>query len=115
MTLFLDNRCSHCYPIDGKLCRMWANRCIDSLSIGCSTTPGKSQGDEYDRCKPTKGTLPFTLLFKSWLIILCIQKLKIEIILLLLFSLAVETCVDRIKNQGEDKVDCGGPCLPCRK
>jgi hypothetical protein len=25
------------------------------------------------------------------------------------------TCFDGIKNQGEEKVDCGGPCLPCEK
>jgi hypothetical protein len=23
------------------------------------------------------------------------------------------TCSDGIKNQGEEKIDCGGPCLPC--
>ena len=43
------------------------------------------------------------------------QKLKIEIFLLLLCLLGAGTCADGIKNQGEDKVDCGGPCLPCRK
>jgi len=25
------------------------------------------------------------------------------------------TCFDGIKNQGEEKIDCGGPCLPCEK
>jgi hypothetical protein len=25
------------------------------------------------------------------------------------------TCTDGIKNQGEEKTDCGGPCNPCRK
>jgi len=25
------------------------------------------------------------------------------------------TCFDGIKNQGEEKTDCGGPCLPCEK
>lgn len=25
------------------------------------------------------------------------------------------TCADRKKNQGEEKVDCGGPCKPCEK
>jgi len=25
------------------------------------------------------------------------------------------TCVDRKKNQGEEKADCGGPCNPCEK
>ncbi|MBD3319133.1 hypothetical protein GF342_04460 [Candidatus Woesearchaeota archaeon] len=26
---------------------------------------------------------------------------------------ACESCFDRLKNQGEDGVDCGGPCPPC--
>jgi hypothetical protein len=25
------------------------------------------------------------------------------------------TCTDGIKNQGEEKIDCGGPCNPCKK
>ncbi|MDP2934549.1 MAG: hypothetical protein Q8N59_02185 [bacterium] len=25
------------------------------------------------------------------------------------------TCIDGIKNQGEERVDCGGPCNPCEK
>jgi len=25
------------------------------------------------------------------------------------------TCSDGIKNQGEEKIDCGGPCAPCQK
>jgi hypothetical protein len=25
------------------------------------------------------------------------------------------TCTDGIKNQGEEKIDCGGPCSPCKK
>ena len=29
--------------------------------------------------------------------------------------LASETCADGIQNQGEDGIDCGGPCSPCGK
>ena len=46
---------------------------------------------------------------------LYIQKLKIENILLLLCYHCAETCFDGFKNQGEDQIDCGGPCFPCRK
>ena len=34
---------------------------------------------------------------------------------LLLCVLVAGTCDDGIKNQGEDGVDCGGPCEKCRK
>ena len=47
--------------------------------------------------------------------ILYIQKIKVENFLLLLRLLGAETCFDGNKNQGEDEVDCGGPCSPCRK
>ena len=30
-------------------------------------------------------------------------------------SLVAETCNDGIQNQGEDGVDCGGPCANCGK
>jgi hypothetical protein len=33
--------------------------------------------------------------------------------LYLIFSPAA-TCYDKIKNQGEKEVDCGGPCAPCK-
>ena len=32
---------------------------------------------------------------------------------LLLCFLVAETCNDGIQNQGEDGVDCGGPCANC--
>lgn len=28
-------------------------------------------------------------------------------------EIPIESCTDNIKNQGEDNVDCGGPCQPC--
>ena len=56
-----------------------------------------------------------TNIFTIYINVIYMQKLKIEIFLLLLCLLGAETCADGIKNQGEDKVDCGGPCLPCRK
>ena len=46
---------------------------------------------------------------------LYVQKLKVDNFLLLLRLLGAETCFDGNKNQGEDEVDCGGPCSPCRK
>lgn len=33
--------------------------------------------------------------------------------LIYLKTLPVPTCYDKKKNQGEENVDCGGPCLPC--
>lgn len=30
-------------------------------------------------------------------------------------SQAEATCEDGIRNQGEEKIDCGGPCIPCEK
>jgi hypothetical protein len=30
-----------------------------------------------------------------------------------LYGNFLATCVDGIKNQGEEKVDCGGPCWSC--
>ncbi|MFH1589471.1 MAG: hypothetical protein ABIB43_02805, partial [archaeon] len=27
----------------------------------------------------------------------------------------IPTCTDKVQNQGETGVDCGGPCLPCKK
>ena len=47
--------------------------------------------------------------------VIYIQKIKVENFLLLLRLLGAETCFDGNKNQGEDEVDCGGPCSPCRK
>lgn len=54
---------------------------------------------------------------------------QIIIVLIFLFIIAVitagfyfifrprpeATCEDGIKNQGEEKIDCGGPCMPCEK
>lgn len=37
----------------------------------------------------------------------------ISFFLYLMFS-PDATCFDKIKNQGEKEVDCGGPCTPCR-
>lgn len=44
--------------------------------------------------------------------------LAIFIILGFLIYLIVKpasTCLDGRKNQGEENIDCGGPCLPCKK
>lgn len=37
----------------------------------------------------------------------------ISFVLYLIFS-PEATCFDKIKNQGEKEVDCGGPCAPCK-
>ena len=30
-------------------------------------------------------------------------------------TIEIPTCSDGIKNQGEEDIDCGGPCKPCKK
>ena len=37
----------------------------------------------------------------------------ISFVLYLIFS-PEATCFDKIKNQGEKEIDCGGPCAPCK-
>ena len=42
---------------------------------------------------------------------------KVEKILVMFFLclLVSEPCLDGIKNDGEEEMDCGGPCVKCSK
>jgi hypothetical protein len=49
-------------------------------------------------------------------IILVYLLLAVAFVGVIYFTIRPETtCTDGIKNQGEEKADCGGPCSPCRK
>lgn len=56
-----------------------------------------------------------TYRFKKQFIIITVLVVILLIFgfLFYLFSRPAPSCYDGIKNQGEEEVDCGGPCIPC--
>ena len=66
MAIFVDDSCSHCYPIDGEshCTKKGGSYCVGFEGI-CSTTPGKSSRDDFEGCRP-KGTLPINIVLQSW-------------------------------------------------
>lgn len=50
---------------------------------------------------------------KQFSVLFVIAAVIIAAALLILFSLNNPTCSDGKKNQGEENIDCGGPCEPC--
>lgn len=50
---------------------------------------------------------------KQFLVFFVIAAAIIAAALLILFSLNKPDCFDSKKNQGEENIDCGGPCEPC--
>ena len=100
-----------CYMSSTKKCRQTGSPCLNMTQYDMGLCDNEPVSSLICRKKGYYGNTYHDMHVG----VIYIQKIKVENFLLLLRLLGAETCFDGNKNQGEDEVDCGGPCSPCRK